>query len=118
MQLVNTVIRRRGPELVRQDRTGDVVAVEDAKARLDAACSVLITARDTVTVARRRLERLTQARVGLLSVSDPGTRGPIPDRMRPWVAMALRNPPLLKEAETQLRVARTKGHVDRRAVHR
>jgi hypothetical protein len=32
--------------------------------------------------------------------------------------MALRNPPLLKEAETQLRVARTKGHVDRRAVHR
>ncbi|MHB1515017.1 MAG: TolC family protein [Acidiferrobacteraceae bacterium] len=39
--------------------TGDIVAVEEAKARLDAARSTLITARNTVRVACRQLERLT-----------------------------------------------------------
>ncbi len=96
--------------------TGDIISADEAKARVDAARSRLVSARSALRIAQRRLSRLTQAPVGVLwDVTSFAPRGPAPDRAGPWVAMALRNQPLLKEAKAQLRVAEGEVQVARRA---
>lgn len=96
--------------------TGDLVSVDEAKARADAARSQVVNALDAAQVARSALARLTQAPIGALSdVRSLSPRGPVPDRAAPWVAMALRNQPLLKEAKAQLRAAEDQVSVTRRA---
>ncbi len=96
---------------------GDIVAVAEARARLDAARSVLTRADDAVSVANRQLERLTHAPVPQLCDVRPfAPRGPDPDRMHQWVAMALRDQPLLRQARAQLRADRDQVDVRRRAA--
>ncbi len=96
---------------------GDIVAVAEARARLDAARSTLISADDAVSVANRQLERLTHAPVAhLCDVSPFAPRGPDPERMQQWVAMALRDQPLLRQAQAQLRADKDQVDVRRRAA--
>ncbi|MHB8348069.1 MAG: TolC family outer membrane protein [Acidiferrobacterales bacterium] len=96
---------------------GDVVAVAEARARLDAARTVVTRADDAVAVANRQLERLTHTPVPQLCDVRPfSPRGPNPDSMRQWVAMALREQPLLRQAQAQLRADRDQVDVRRRAA--
>ncbi|MHB1949902.1 MAG: TolC family outer membrane protein [Acidiferrobacteraceae bacterium] len=96
--------------------TGDLVTVDEARARADAAHSRVVNALDAARIARRTLARITQAPVGTLSdVGALSPRGPVPDRVAPWVSMALRNQPLLMEAKARLRAAEDQVDVARRA---
>ena len=96
---------------------GDIVSVAQARARLDAARSALTRADDAVAVADRQLERLTHVPVTRLCDVRPFLPyGPNPDRMRQWVAMALRNQPLLRQAQAQLRADKYQVDVRRRAA--
>ena len=96
--------------------TGDIVAVREARARLDAARSDRIRARNAVSVAERGLERLTHAPVGHLEDLRPFTaEGPKPDDMDAWVQAAIRDQPLMHEAEAQLRTAQEAVQYQQRA---
>jgi len=96
--------------------TGDIIAVREAGARLDAAQADLIRARNAVSVAKRGLERLTHAPVGELDDLRPFTaEGPKPDDMDAWVQAALKDQPLLHEAEAQLRTAQEEVQYRQRA---
>ena len=96
--------------------TGDIIAVHEAQARLDAARSDLVKAHNAVTVARRSLQRLTHQPVGRLD--DLGhfeAMPPQPARSEPWVETALANQPLLHQNEAQLRIAQEQVEYNRRA---
>lgn len=83
--------------------TGDIISVQEAKARYDAAESGLISARNQVQIARRELERLTHAPAG--SVSDVcvlSARGPDPARVDPWLETARNRQPVLTRARQML----------------
>ncbi|WP_312260789.1 TolC family outer membrane protein [Candidatus Igneacidithiobacillus taiwanensis] len=96
--------------------TGDIIAVREAQARLDAAQSDLIRAQNTVAVAQRGLERLTHAPVGQLADLRSFTpEGPHPDNMGAWVQAALQDQPLIHEAQAQLRTAQEEVQYQRRA---
>jgi len=96
--------------------TGDIIAVREAEARLDAARSDRIRARNAVSVAERGLERLTHAPVGHLEDLRPFTaEGPKPDDMNAWVQAAIRDQPLMHEAEAQLRTAQEAVQYQQRA---
>ena len=86
--------------------TGDIITVQEAKAQLDAANADLITARNLVAVARNQLERLTHTPVGILrDVTTLEAIGPQPDTVDAWVAAALQNQPLLRQAKATLHVS-------------
>ena len=96
--------------------TGDAIAVAESRARLDAAQSDLIKARNAVRVALRTLERLTHQPVP--SLQDLGLFEPLlpqPDQSEPWVETALSNQPLVREGEAQLRLAQDETDFNRRA---
>ena len=96
--------------------TGDIIAVHEAQARLDAARSDLVKAHNAVTVARRSLQRLTHQPIGHLD--DLGhfeAMPPQPARSEPWVETALANQPLLHQNEAQLRIAQEQVEYNRRA---
>ncbi len=96
--------------------TGDIIAVHEAQARLDAAKSDLIKARNTVTIARRNLQRLTHHPVAPLD--DLGhfeAMPPQPAQSEPWVETALANQPLIHQTEAQLRIAQEQVEFNRRA---
>ncbi len=96
--------------------TGDVIAVHEAQARLDAARSERIRAHNAVTVARRALQRLTHQETGTLA--DLGSFQPLlpqPDKSADWVASALQNQPLIHQNEAQLRIAQEQVEFNRRA---
>ncbi|MEL5848886.1 MAG: TolC family outer membrane protein [Candidatus Igneacidithiobacillus chanchocoensis] len=96
--------------------TGDIIAVREAQARLDAAQSDLIRAQNTVAVAQRGLERLTHAPVGQLADLRSFTpEGPHPDNMEAWVRAALQDQPLLREAQAQLQTAQEEVQYQQRA---
>lgn len=96
--------------------TGDIVSVREARARLDAAESDLIGARNAVRTANQALARLTHGPVGALYDVGPfEPRGPIPDQVEPWVKTALENQPLLLEARQQLQIAKNGIEFARRA---
>ncbi len=96
--------------------TGDVIAVHEAQARLDAARSDLVKSGNAVTVARRALQRLTHRHPGALDDLGPfEPKPPQPDRSDPWVATALASQPLLHQSEAQLQIAREQVEFNRRA---
>ncbi len=96
---------------------GDIVSVAQARARVDAARSAVTRADDAVAVADRELQRFTHAPVSALCDVRPfSPYGPNPDDMRQWVAMAMRNQPLLRQARAQLHADRDQVDVHRRAA--
>lgn len=112
-KLLDSIYRQTQANL--QVGTGDIIAVREAQASLDAAKANVIKARNGVSVAQRALQRLTHHPVGILE--DLGrfeAMGPQPDQTQPWVAMALKSQPLLHQAEAQLRTAQEQVEYNRR----
>jgi len=96
--------------------TGDIIAVREAQARVDAAEADLIKARNTVAVAQRTLQRLTHHPVGLLdNLGHYHAMGPQPDDMGTWVQGAVTDQPLMHQAEAQLHTAQEQVQYNQRA---
>ncbi len=86
--------------------TGDIISVQEAQAQLDAAKADWIEARNAVAVARNQLARLTHNPIGTLrDVTSLKAIGPQPDTADAWVAAALKNQPLLRQAKATLHVS-------------
>lgn len=82
---------------------GDIITVQEAKAQLDAANADLIAAKNAIAIARNQLERHTHNPVGALrDVTSLQAIGPQPDTADAWVAAALKNQPLLRQARATL----------------
>ncbi len=78
--------------------TGDIIAVEEAQARLDAAKARLLGTRNRVQLARRALERLThQPTTTLADISAPPPHDPIAESMEAWEKTAVENQPDLQK---------------------
>lgn len=91
----------------RRAGTGDIIAVEEARARLDGAQAGLLEARNRVQLTRRALERLTHNPVDLLAdLKTLEPQGPIPDCMEEWTRSAENNQPALEQARQQLQTSR------------
>ncbi|MDA8390854.1 MAG: TolC family outer membrane protein [Gammaproteobacteria bacterium] len=87
--------------------TGDPIAVQEARANLEAARARTIVAHNAVRVAREALIRLTHRRFRRLRELGPiRAERPHPDHVAPWLAAAFADQPLLKEARADLRAAR------------
>jgi outer membrane protein len=96
--------------------TGDIISVQEVQAQLDAAKADLVTAKNAVDVAKSQLERLTHHPVeALQDVTTLEAVGPQPDAMEPWVDAALRNQPLLRQAEETLHVSERQVQFAKRA---
>ena len=96
--------------------SGDIISVQEVQAQLDAARADLITANNAVAVARNQLERLTHHSAGTLqdiTILEP--TGPQPDTLEPWLAAALKNQPLLQQAQAILRVSEQQVQYAKRA---
>ena len=86
--------------------TGDIITVQEAQEQLDAANADLIAAKNAVAVAKNQLERLTHHPVGTLQdITTLQAIGPQPDQVDAWVASALKNQPLLRQARATLHVS-------------
>jgi outer membrane protein len=87
--------------------TGDIIAVEEACARLAGAQAERLAARNRVELARRALERLThQPADALADLIQLEPQGPVPDRMEDWVGSAVGNQPALAQARQELQANR------------
>jgi outer membrane protein len=96
--------------------SGDIIAVQEAKASMDAVEATLIRAENATRIARQRLERLTHQPVGLLADLGPLVpEGPNPNQVEPWLSTAKDNQPLLNQAREQLRVSLDEVEIQRRA---
>ena len=96
--------------------TGDIIAVHEAQARLDAARSDLIKARNAVTVSRRALQRLTHHSVATLDDLGPfNAIPPEPDKVDPWVDTALASQPQIHQSQAELAIAQEQVEFNRRA---
>ncbi len=96
--------------------TGDIISVQEVRAQLDAANADLITARNAVAVAKSQLERLTHHPVGTLQdITTLQAIGPQPDTMDAWLAAALKNQPLLHQAQAALHVSEQQVQFAQRA---
>lgn len=96
--------------------SGDIIAVQEARAGRDAADAALIRAENAVRIARQRLERLTHQPVGLLADLGPfSPEGPNPGQVDPWLDTARENQPLLNQAREQLRASLDEVEFQRRA---
>jgi outer membrane protein len=96
--------------------SGDIIAVQEAKAGLDGAAATLIRSQNAVIIARKRLERLTHQSVGQLVDLGPLTpEGPSPNQVGPWLGTAMENQPLLNQARQQFQVAMDEVEIQRRA---
>lgn len=86
--------------------TGDIITVQEAQAQLDAAKADSIAAKNSVAVARNQLARLTHNPVGTLrDLTTLDVIGPQPGTVDAWVAAALKNQPLLRQARASLHVS-------------
>ncbi len=95
---------------------GDIIAVREVQAQLDAAKAELIAAHNDVAVSKSRLEELTHHAVGTLrDVGEFEARGPEPPTADAWIAAALRNQPLLEQAADEMKVADQQSAYQRRA---
>ena len=92
----------------RQAGTGDIIAVQEARARLDGAQAELLSARNGVQIARRALERLTHQPVAeaLTDLETLEPQGPVPARMEDWVTSAESSQPVLEQARQELQATR------------
>ncbi len=96
--------------------TGDIISLQEAKARYDAAESALISAKNRVQISQRELERLTHEPVNdLKDVCVLSARGPDPDRVGPWLDIAENRQPLLMQARQQLMSAEEQIRIAGRA---
>lgn len=95
---------------------GDIIAVREAQARLDSAKADLIAATNAVAVAKSQLEELTHQPVGALrDVNDLKPAGPEPPTAGPWIEAALKNQPLLRQKQAELKAADQQAEYERRA---
>lgn len=96
--------------------TGDVIAVEEARASEDAVNAALIRAENSTRIAKQRLERLTHQPFGdLVDLPSISPEGPNPDEVNPWLEAAKENQPILAQAREQLQMAQDQIEVERRA---
>ncbi len=94
-------------ESERHAGTGDIIAVEEARARLDGVLADRLSARNRVQLARRALERLThQPTDALADLETLEAQGPIPNRVGDWVQSAEANQPVLEQARQELEASR------------
>jgi len=96
--------------------SGEIIALQEARARCDAAQSALISAQNRVQIARRELERLTHEPVGELNdVCVMSAKGPDPAQVGPWLETARNRQPMLMEARKQLQSAEEQVRIASRA---
>ncbi len=96
--------------------TGDIIAVREAQARLDAAEADVISARNRVAVTKKQLQRLTRHPVEVLDpLGHYQALGPQPDNMQSWVESAIQDQPLVHQAEAQLHTARQQVEYNQRS---
>jgi outer membrane protein len=113
-ELLQTVFSRA--EAFLKVGSGDIIAVQEAKASVDAAEASLIRAENATRIARQRLERLTHQPVGpLVDLGPLAPEGPNPNQVGPWLSTAKENQPLLNQAREQLRVSLDEVEIQRRA---
>jgi outer membrane protein len=96
--------------------TGDIISVQEVQAQLDAARADLIAAKNAVDMAKNQLERLTHQPVETLQdITTLQATGPQPDTIGPWLAAALKNQPLLLQAQETLNVSQQQVEFAKRA---
>ena len=96
--------------------TGDIISVQEVQAQLDAAGADLIAAKNAVEVAKEQLERLTHQPVeALQDITTLQATGPQPETIEPWLAAALKNQPLLQQAQETLNVSEQQVEFAKRA---
>lgn len=95
-------------ESERRTGSGDIIAVEEARARLDGVQAELLAARNNVQIFRKALERLTHQATDapLADLKSLEPQGPVPDRMDEWVQSAIASQPLLEQARQELQANR------------
>jgi outer membrane protein len=114
MDLLESIDKQTRASL--QVGSGDIITVQEVQAQLDAARADLITANNAVTIAKNQLERLTHQPVAdLQDITILQPAGPQPDTLDPWLASALRNQPLLLQAQATLKVSEQQVEYARRA---
>jgi len=96
--------------------TGDIIAVREAQARVDAAEADLIKASNGVAIAEKQLQRLTHHPIGVLEpLGHYRALGPQPDDMQSWVHSAVQDQPLMHQAQAQLHTAQQEVQYHQRA---
>lgn len=96
--------------------TGDIISLQEARARFDAAESSVIAAGNRVQVARQQLIRLTHQPVGELpDLERFEPRPPEPDQVDPWLEIARLNRPVLAQATQSYHAALDQVEASRRA---
>ncbi len=96
--------------------TGDIISVQEIQAQLDAAKTDRIVAQNAVEVAKSQLQRLTHQPVETLQdITSLQAMGPQPDTIEPWLAAALKNQPLLQQAQETLHVSEQQVEFAKRA---
>ncbi|OCX83686.1 TolC family outer membrane protein [Acidithiobacillus thiooxidans] len=96
--------------------TGDIIAVREAQARVDAAEADLIKASNGVAIAEKQLQRLTHHPIGVLEpLGHYQALGPQPDDMQSWVYSAVQDQPLMHQAQAQLHTAQQEVQYHQRA---
>ncbi len=83
--------------------TGDVVSVQEAQARLDAAQAGIIKSRNAYRTSIYALERLTHQHIdNIADFKQFEPMGPRPDNVETWVETALEKQPLINKAKLKL----------------
>lgn len=83
--------------------TGDIIAVEDAQARLDAAQAQLLSASNTVQLAFRALEKLTHQPIkSLADLKANVPQAPVSGSVEDWEKTAVNNQPLLQKSRMEV----------------
>lgn len=96
--------------------TGDIISVQEVQAQFDTAKADLIAATNDVAAAKYQLECLTHHPIGTLQdITSLQAIGPQPDTLDPWVASALTNQPLLRQAQATLKVSEEQVEFAKRA---
>jgi outer membrane protein len=114
MDLLESIDKQTRTSL--QVGTGDMITVQEVQAQLDAAKADLVAANNAVTLAKNKLERLTHHPVGtLVDITTLQPMGPQPDTIGPWLAAALKNQPLLQQAQATLTVSEQQVQYAKRA---
>lgn len=92
----------------RRAGTGDIIAVEEARARLDSSQSELLRARNGIQLARHALEKLTHKPVvdALADLKTLEPQGPVPDSINDWVKSAINSQPMMEQARKELQTSR------------
>jgi len=91
-----------------RERTGDVVAVYEAKAALDAQEARLVKARGEREILENELSRVAGIKVSSSSLKEAvlfEPRGPEPSDLKPWLEATLENHPVLIKTREDLALA-------------